>query len=334
MILQFFIPLFGATAITLVLTPICIKLARLLNLIDRPESASHKIHKTPVPKAGGTALVLAVFIVTIVGGKFFTNDIRAILLASIPVFVFGILDDAKGLSVGWKLLGQFIASLLLIWQGTYVRMLQFPVFDIAITFFWLIGMTNAFNLVDSMDGLVLGLTATASAFFVLVTLDATQPNLTYLSVVLLGSCMGLFYFNSVPAKTFLGDSGAQYSGFVLAALAIEYTPPGLPQPSSWFVPILLLSIPIFDTTFAVYSRLRRKLPIYQAGQDHIYHRLIGLGMSPTQAVTAMHVAAFIVGCLAFIALPLHPIWANVIFVSAMLCGGMILLWLEKRTREL
>jgi len=138
----------------------------------------------------------------------------------------------------------------------------------------------------------------------------------------------MFYFNTVPAKTFLGDSGSQYLGFVLAALALAYTPPGLPQPSSWFVPILLLSVPIFDTTYVVLSRVHRGLPIYKAGQDHIYHRLIGLGMSPNQAVTTMHVSAFITSCLAFIALPLPPLWANAVFFFTILGGFFILLRLE------
>ena len=132
----------------------------------------------------------------------------------------------KGLSAPWKLLGQLTGAILLIWQGIYIRMFASSILDISLTLFWLIGITNAFNLVDSMDGLAVGLAANAGAFFLLVTVDANQPDLTYLSAVILGSCMGMFYFNSVPAKTFLGDSGSQYLGFVLAALALAYTPPG------------------------------------------------------------------------------------------------------------
>jgi UDP-GlcNAc:undecaprenyl-phosphate GlcNAc-1-phosphate transferase len=330
MILQYFIPLFAATVSVLLLTPIGIKTALRSKLIDIPNSAPHKIHKTPVPKAGGIAIVITIFLITLTSGRFFTSDIRSILLASIPVFLFGILDDAKGLSAPWKLLGQLTGAILLIWQGIYIKMFASSVLDISLTLFWLVGITNAFNLVDSMDGLAVGLTANAGAFFLLVTVDANQPDLTYLSAVILGSCIGMFYFNSTPAKTFLGDSGSQYLGFVLAALALAYTPPGLPQPSSWFVPILLLSVPIFDTSFVVLSRIHRGLPIYKAGQDHIYHRLIGLGMSPNQAVTTMHVSAFITSCVAFIALPLPPLWANVIFLSTMLCGFYMLLLLEAK----
>jgi len=117
---------------------------------------------------------------------------------------------------------------------------------------------------------------------------------------------------------------------MLAALGIAYTPPGLPQPSSWFVPILLLSIPIFDTSLVVVSRLRQKKAFYQAGLDHTYHRLVNLGSPPSHAVLTMQLAAIVSGCLAFVALPLSPIWANTIFVATLLTGLMILLWLEKK----
>ena len=167
----------------------------------------------------------------------------------------------------------------------------------------------------------------------LVTVDASQTDLTYLSAAILGCCVGFLFFNTTPAKTFLGDSGSQLLGFMLAALAIAYNPPQLPQLSSWFVPILLMSVPIFDTTYVVFSRLRRKLPIYKAGQDHIYHSLVKLKMSPNQAVTTMHITTIITGCLAFIALPLPPFWANLIFILSMLCGLFALLWLETKIRR-
>jgi UDP-GlcNAc:undecaprenyl-phosphate GlcNAc-1-phosphate transferase len=118
---------------------------------------------------------------------------------------------------------------------------------------------------------------------------------------------------------------------MLATLAMTYTPPGLPQPSSWFVPILLLGVPIFDTTFVVVTRLRKGIPIYQAGQDHVYHRLTQLGMSPAQSVTTMHVTALLISCLAFIALPLPPLQANLLFIVALLCGLASMLFLQKQT---
>jgi UDP-GlcNAc:undecaprenyl-phosphate GlcNAc-1-phosphate transferase len=154
-------------------------------------------------------------------------------------------------------------------------------------------------------------------------------DLAFLSALLLGSCIGMFFFNASPARTFLGDSGAQFLGFMLATIAMAYTPQGFIQTSSWFVPILLLSVPILDTALVIVSRLRQGLPIYKAGQDHLYHRLVQLGLSPVQSVTLMHVAALITGCLAFIALPLQSVWANLIFGLVVLGGLLVIFWLER-----
>lgn len=329
MILQFFVPLFWSAIIALVLTPVSIKLATRFHLIDQPNSAPHKIHEYPIPKAGGISIAITVLLLVLLSSYRADGEIRAMMLASVFILLFGIMDDFRGLSASWKLSGQLLAALVLIWQGISIQMFWNPALNIGMTLFWIIGITNAFNLVDSMDGLAIGLGVIATIFFLFVTVDAGQVHLAYLSAILLGCCIGMYYHNVTPARTFLGDSGAQLLGFLLASLAIAYNPPGLPQPSSWFVPILLLGVPIFDTTFVVISRLRHGLPIYKAGQDHVYHRLTQLGMSPGRAVITMHIAAFLSGCLAFIALPLPPLQANLLFALALLFGLFILIRLQK-----
>ena len=331
MILDFFPPIFTGMILTLIFVPLSIKIAERFQLVDHPYSAPHKTHKNVVPKAGGIAIFAAVFLTALINGKLILPEILTILLASAVIFIFGIWDDAKGLPAGWKLTGQFLAVSILIWQGIQIRMFASPVLNIIITCVWIVGVTNAFNLVDSMDSLAVGLAAIASVFFLLVTIDSKELNLAFLSALVLGSCIGMFYFNAIPARTFLGDSGAQFLGFMLATLAMAYTPPGFPQPSSWFVPILLLSVPIFDTTYVVISRIRRGLPFYKAGQDHVYHRLARMGMSSVQSVTLMHVTALLTGCLAFIALSFPPLWANLIFALVLLCGLFIIFWLERNS---
>lgn len=282
-----------------------------------------------MPKAGGLAIGLVIISINFLSGNLQSEVIRSILLASSIIFLFGLWDDTHKLSPPWKLLGQILATIILISQGVQIRMLgSLTLLNLVLTLLWTIGITNAFNLVDSMDGLAIGLAAIASAFFMLVTVDAGQPSLSLLSAIILGSSIGMLYFNTLPAHTFLGDSGAQFLGFVLAALAIDYTPPGLPQPSSWFVPILLLSVPIFDTSLVVVSRLRQKKAVYQAGLDHTYHRLVNLGLPSSRAVLTMHLFAIVSGCLAFMALPLPPLWANAIFAFALLVGFSVLIWLE------
>jgi len=331
MILHLFPFIFWAIVITLAITPIAIKAAVRFQLIDQPNSSPHKIHQHPIPKASGLAIGLTIVSLNILSGNVGSSAIRTILLSSIVIFIFGLWDDAHKLSPQWKLVGQTLATVILISQGIYIRMLgSLMIPNIVLTFLWVIGITNAFNLVDSMDGLVVGLAAIASAFFMLVTVDAGQTSLSLLSAIILGSSIGMMYFNALPARTFLGDSGAQFLGFVLAALAIAYTPPGLPQPSSWFVPILLLSVPIFDTTLVTISRLKQRKAVYQAGLDHTYHRLVNLGWPSSRAVLTMHLSAIVSGCLAFMALPLAPLWANAIFLLALLAGLFILFWLEKK----
>jgi UDP-GlcNAc:undecaprenyl-phosphate GlcNAc-1-phosphate transferase len=302
MILHLFPFIFWAIVATLAITPLAIKAAVHFQLIDHPNSSPHKIHQHPIPKASGLAIGLTVVALNLLSGNGESSAIRAILLSSIVIFLFGLWDDTHRLAPQWKLLGQILATVILVSQGIYIRMLgSLMVPNIVLTFLWVIGITNAFNLVDSMDGLVVGLAAIASAFFMLVTVDAGQTSLSLLSAIILGSSIGMLYFNALPARTFLGDSGAQFLGFVLAALAIAYTPPGLPQPSSWFVPILLLSVPIFDTSLVTISRLKQKKAVYQAGLDHTYHRLVNLGLPSSRAVLTMHLSAIVSGCLAFMA---------------------------------
>ncbi len=331
MILHLFPLIFWSILATLAITPVAIKAAVRFQLIDEPNSSPHKIHQRPIPKAGGLAIGLVIVSINLFSGNLVSGTMRAILLASIIIFLFGLWDDTHRLAPRWKLVGQILATIILISQGVHIRMFgSMTALNIVLTLLWTIGITNAFNLVDSMDGLAIGLAAIASAFFMLVTVDAGQPSLSLLSAIILGSSIGLLYFNTLPAHTFLGDSGAQFLGFILAALAIDYTPPGLPQPSSWFVPILLLSVPIFDTSLVVISRLRHRKAVYQAGLDHTYHRLVNLGLPSSRAVLAMHLFAIVSGCLAFMALPLPPVWANATFASALLVGLFLLIWLENK----
>jgi UDP-GlcNAc:undecaprenyl-phosphate GlcNAc-1-phosphate transferase len=184
-----------------------------------------------------------------------------------------------------------------------------------------------------MDGLAVGLGGIASAFLMLGTFQAGQGSLAVFGAILLGCSIGVFFFNFSLSRLFLGDSGAQLLGFTLASLALVYTPPNLPQASSWFVPILLFSIPIFDTTLVTISRLRKKLPVYKANRDHTYHRLVALGISPLRSVFTMHLAAIVIDLLAFSALFLPPVWANTVFVSILLLGFYVVFRLDFREQR-
>jgi UDP-GlcNAc:undecaprenyl-phosphate GlcNAc-1-phosphate transferase len=333
MVFRIIITIILAVLFSLAVTPVGISLAWRFRLIDKPGSEAHKIHKLPMPRAGGLIIFFVIVLGCALSGILMSSPVASIVLASVIILAFGIWDDINGILAPWKILGQALATLLLISQGVQVRFLGNMFFDIFFTFLWVIGVTNAFNLVDSMDGLAVGLGGITAVFLTIGTLYAGQESLALFGAILLGGCVGVFYSNRSPSRLFLGDSGAQLLGFTLAALALVYTPPGLPQASSWFVPILFFSIPIFDTTLVTVSRLRRNSPIYKASRDHTYHRLAALGISPRRSVTTMHLVAILMDCLAFVALSLPPVRANILFGLILLSGFFAVFWLDFGKRE-
>jgi UDP-GlcNAc:undecaprenyl-phosphate/decaprenyl-phosphate GlcNAc-1-phosphate transferase len=318
---------------------LAISMSRRLGLMDVPGALPHKRHTAPTPLAGGLTLVFSLAIGLVLVDFRQLASLWTVLLPALVVFGVGLWDDFRRLPATVKLLGQVLAAILLIAMGTYVRVIKpeatgLPqqaalLINWAITIFWMVGVTNAFNLVDSMDGLVVGLGGVAIAFLVLVTIGSQQGDLQNLLALLLGICGGLYFYNVSPARFFLGDSGAQTIGFLLAAVGILYNPSIFPQGSSWFLPILILGVPIFDTTLVVISRIRQGQPVFRASQDHTYHRLIGKGLDGARAVAVMHIAAVALGCLGFIALNLSPLYANLLFFAACLAGLGVLIWLQR-----
>lgn len=337
---HFFLYTLLAIVVSLLLSPLSIYLAKRFGLVDIPGKSAHKMHDRPTPLAGGTAIFLSLILLITLFGLWKDAFVRILFFSSGVIYLFGLWDDARGLSAFPKLVGQTLAGLLLIASGVSVHFIESlqlsflspiltAILDIGFTLFWLIGITNAMNLIDSMDGLAAGISGIAFLFFLPVTLASGQVHLTIISVILLGICIGLYFYNITPARLFLGDSGAQALGFIVASIAMAYAPVGLPPVTSWFIPILLLFIPIFDTTLVTISRLRRKKPIYKANRDHIYHRLVTLGMSPLRAVMAVHLAAILIDCLAFVALSLSPLGANLIFGAVLMVAIVAIVRLEK-----
>jgi len=317
--------------LSLAIAPLCIRLANRLGIIDQPGGLPHKIHAVATPRAGGMILFITIVVVGSVTGILWQPPLRSIFLASVIIFGLGIWDDARNMGAVTKVTGQVLATLLLMQGGVAVQILHIPVADTALTLIWVVGVTNAYNLVDSMDGEAIGLAGLAAAFLMLATTNTGQESPAVFSALLIGACGGLLYHNVTPARLFLGDSGSQLLGFWLAALGIIFTPAQtVPQLSSWFVPILIMIVPILDTTMVTASRLRSRVPFYQGNRDHTYHRLVALGVPPLRAVLSTHVASAVAGCLAFIALELPPLWANCVFFVAVALGLAAVLWLGHR----
>lgn len=333
-ILILFRVLFVATLFSLIIGPVGYWLTRKTGLVDVPGSAPHKIHDATIPVAGGLTLFLTVFVIGFFTGSLQFPSIQPILVASVIIFLFGLFDDFKGISPIWKLAGQLLASLFLIGSGVQIHLFQQNWLNIGLTILWLLSVTNAYNFVDSTDGLAVGLAGIAAAFYMLVAIDSQQNDLSFFSAILLGACLGTFYYNSAPAYFFLGDSGSQWLGFILAGIGIAYNPIGFSRLTSWFIPILLAGVPLFDAALVIISRLRRGRPVYEAALDHTFHRLAMYGMSSNRVVLTMHGVSLLLGCLAFIALFLPPFLANGVFGVASLAGIGALVFLDDKKRWL
>jgi UDP-GlcNAc:undecaprenyl-phosphate GlcNAc-1-phosphate transferase len=317
---------------TLLVAPLITSLAQRAGLLDTPGIYTHKQHSRPTPASGGLILVVVLSAAAVLSGWHQEPVLVAILAPALIVFAFGLLDDLRGLPPWAKLAVQTLATILMIMLGAQVKLFPANWLNLLVTTLWMVGITNAFNFVDSKDGLALGLACLAAAFYLLATRSSGQMELSLLSASLLGAGAVCYYYNSQPALFFLGDSGSQLLGFLLAGLSISYNPLGYELWSTWFIPILLMGVPVFDLTLVVISRLRRGLPVYQAGLDHTYHRLAALGLGSERAVMTMHAASFILSVLALSTLGLPTLISNAIFLLLLLLGGACIFVLDQRDR--
>lgn len=318
---------------------IALWIARRAGLMDIPKRSAHKLHHHPMPLAGGIIIASSLVILIPVLGLW-QKPISAVLLSGSIIFVFGLWDDAKGLSAPQKFIGQFLASLVLIASDYSVHFLRnmdisfltpnaVAILDWGVTLFWFVGITNAFNLIDSMDGLAVGVAGCGFTSFMIMAIISHQDSIASVSAVLIGICMGIFIYNRNPARLFLGDAGALSLGFILAAVAMIYTPlEVVPQSSSWFVPIIVLGYPIFDTTLVVISRVRRGQSIFKADRTHTYHRLVALGMKPNRAVFLIHFISLLFGMLGVFTVMQEPIVSNIIFGTIICIGFISIIFLE------
>ncbi len=315
--------------------------ARRTGLMDVPGKLPHKQHTESVAIAGG----LALFSALLVGFLVFRADLSEFTRLLLPVgivFATGLVDDYRPLPYVVKLAGQFLAAGLLVVLGFQVTFLKPEILSLApailgalnltITLLWLAGTSNAFNFVDSMDGLATGTASIIGTFLAVGSVFSGQLALARLMGLLVGICLVLYFLNLSPARLFLGDSGALTIGFLLAAGAMIFAPKGFSQASSWFVPVMVLGLPLFDMGLVIFSRLRRARPIYQADRGHTYHRLIRLGYAPNRAIALLHLVSVVLGCLAFVAMQFEPLAANIIFAMVLAAAFGAILYLDHPSR--
>ena len=264
-------------------TPLVRYAAMRLGILDQP--SARKVHHAPVPLMGGAAIYIAfIAALAIWGERSYVNEVVGIFVGATLVSLVGALDDSRGVGSYLKLAFQIAAASILILSGVQVRLFD-GFMDIVLTLLWVVGITNAFNLLDNMDGLSAGVATVASAFFTLLAAMSGQYLVGTLAAALGGACVGFLVYNWNPARVFMGDTGSLFLGFLLAAVGIKLRFPANSASITWMIPVLILALPIFDTSLVFISRLRRgKNPLTTAGKDHLSHRLARLSGSQREAV--------------------------------------------------
>ncbi len=277
---------FTSLMLALILTPAARAAAIVLNIIDHP-SSTIKTHKEPVPYLGGVAIFLA-FAFSLLWIRVITSfptgtlrSLRGVLFGGAIVFLIGLIDDVKhhGLHYRSKFFFQTAAALIVMTFGLRIKFIQPSWLAAGITIVWVVGVTNAFNLIDIMDGLASGVAFVASVAFLIISLPTEEIYVNFAAAALAGACLGFLPYNlSTSVRIFMGDSGSLFLGFVSASLAMGTS---YGEKTEWGViaPLLILALPIFDTLFVMLIRIKKGISPFLGSKDHFPLRLEMLGWS-------------------------------------------------------
>lgn len=287
-----------AFAFAYLMTPFFRMLALKFGYLDHPISGK-KSHAKPIPLLGGMAIVFAFFT-----GVLLTTRLESFL---VPIFLgatvlvlFGLIDDRFGMMPNVKLTGQLIAALIVIRMGIKVETIQNHYLALVFTAFWIVGLTNSFNLLDNLNGLSSGIAAISAVFFALIAWNNGQMFVATISLALAGACLGFLKHNFPKANIFMGDVGSMFLGFILACISIIGCWKTEKISLSLSLPLLILSYPIFDTTLVTIIRILEKRPVFIGGKDHSSHILASLGLKKRKAVLYIYLICMITGIGAYI----------------------------------
>ncbi len=286
------------------ITPIVQKIAIRFKILDYPNE--RKIHRQPIPLLGGLAIYLA-FVITVVRNLNFSRELWGIVFGGTIVFLFGLVDDLKALSAKIRFFGQVFATLLIIYFGVRVTVIpHWPgeyILEILITILGVVGIINAMNFFDGMDGLATGLSAVCLVSMMIVGIQTGEKWIVFLCAALIGSSLGFLPYNFKPASIFLGDAGATFLGFMVAALAImgSWGQVGYNPMIATATPILILSVLIFDMVYTTVSRIKNgtvhnfRQWLEYTGKDHLHHRLVHLGLTEKETVIFIYALSLALG---------------------------------------
>jgi UDP-GlcNAc:undecaprenyl-phosphate GlcNAc-1-phosphate transferase len=317
----------AALVVSAGLVPICRRIAIRLGYVARPRQ--DRWHSRPTALFGGVAIALTVFALSLFTGEL--GRIALPLIGGALIFIVGLTDDILSLKPSTKLIAEIALGSLFVFFGGRLHWIDVPALDMLLTLLWLVAMTNAFNLLDNMDGLCAGIAVIAGVGLLSGLLGRTDvgPETRYLAI-LLGATSGFLIYNAHPASIFMGDAGSLFLGLSLAALTLTAGGPSHDRSrilSIVAAPMLVLLIPIFDTTLVTVSRFLSGRPISLGGRDHTSHRLVAIGLSEPSAVRVLWALAAAAGTIGFVVRWLANDWAwllGAIFILAMVLFAVYL----------
>lgn len=307
--------------IACLMTPVAIKLAPKVGAIDIPKDA-RRMHSKPMPRFGGFAMFVATEIGLIVLCHGYSK-MWTIIAGGALIYAVGVYDDIKGMRAKIKFLLQMLCAAFVYIGGVRIEFIKNPLnehayihFPMVVSFFitviWIVGITNTINLIDGLDGLAAGVAAIASASISYTAVLSGQYGVGLAMLAVTGSAMGFLPFNFHPAKTFMGDSGSLYLGFMIATISTYGSTKGATLIAT-IVPFLVLGIPIFDTAFAIIRRSVNGRPIMSADKGHLHHRIINTGIGQRRTVLIMYCISAIMGVIAI--LFVQRIYVEVVLLS-------------------
>ena len=334
-----------ALALSLAVTPAVKWFAHKVGAIDIPKD-NRRVHKSPIPRLGGLAIFIG-FIVSVLFMAEIDVQVRGVLIGAIIIVVLGVLDDIYTLRAYVKFLVQIAAAIVAIYHEVVIEVFSNPFAlgevgsaglfflgyaAIPITVIWIVGITNSVNLIDGLDGLAVGVSTISAVVMLIIALMVSYPNVAIIMAALAGACIGFLPYNFNPAKIFMGDTGALLLGYLLATVSII----GLFKfyaAVSLAAPLLVLAVPLFDTSFAFIRRLLRGKNPMAADRGHFHHRLIDMGLSQKQAVAVLYAVSGLLGLVAVVITTNEHMRAAVFLIAAgfvVLVAAVIIIFLVFR----
>ena len=319
--------------VAFVLTPLCRNLAIRWGLVDQPDHI-RKLHTRPIPRVAGISIFIACSVSlallllspyqfgSVVRGHF--DVVRNLFSAATIVFITGLLDDLLGLKAWQKFAGQFAASAIAVWSGVQISGIAgHPLpswFVIPVTLLWLVGCTNAFNLIDGVDGLAAGVGLFATLTTLIAAVLERNIALAIATVPLAGALLGILRYNFNPATVFLGDSGSLFIGFLLGCYGVLWS-----QKCATILgmtaPLIALSVPLLDTGVAIIRRFLRRQPIFGADHGHIHHKLLARGLTPRRVVILAYIICGLCAALSLLQSFAHERFGGPIII--LFCAGAL-----------